>query len=109
MDLGLVGKIAIVAASSSGLGKATALTLAREGALVTISGRNVKTLAATAKEIREQTGGDVIELAGDLREPDAAQHLVEETVRQRGGLDIVVCNAGGPPAGTFADFADKGD
>lgn len=109
MDLGLAGKIAIVAASSSGLGKATALTLAREGALVTVNGRNAETLAATAKEIREQTGGDVIELAGDLREPDAAQHLVEETVRQRGELDIVVCNAGGPPAGTFADFADKGD
>ena len=109
MDFGLAGKIAIVAASSSGLGKATALTLAREGALVTVNGRNAKTLAATAKEIREATGGDVIEVVANLREPDAAQHLADETVYQRGGLDIVVCNAGGPPAGTFADFADKGD
>lgn len=109
MDLGLAGKIAIVAASSSGLGKATAMTLAREGALVTVNGRDAETLAATAKEIREETGGDVIEVVANLGEPDAAQFLVEESVRQRGGLDVLVCNAGGPPAGTFGDFADKGD
>ncbi len=109
MDLGLSGKIAIVAASSSGLGKATAMGLAREGALVTINGRDAETLAATAKEIRKETVGDVIEVVGDLSDPDAVQHLVDDTVRQRGGLEIVVCNAGGPPAGTFADFADKGD
>ncbi len=109
MDLGLLGRIAIVAASSSGLGKATAMTLAREGALVTINGRDADTLAATAKEIRDETRGDVIEIAGDLGEPDFGTHLVDETVRQRGGLDIVICNAGGPPPGAFADFADKGD
>jgi 3-oxoacyl-[acyl-carrier protein] reductase len=109
MDLGLAGKIAIVAASSNGLGKATALTLAREGALVTINGRDTERLAATAREIREETGGDVIEVVGDLRQPDAAQLLIDETIRQRGGLDILVCNSGGPPPGTFATFADQGD
>jgi len=109
MDLGLKGKIAVVAASSSGLGKATALTLAREGALVTVNGRDAERLAATAQEIRDETGGDVIEVVVDLARPEAAAHLIEETVRQRGGLDVLVCNAGGPPPGTFMTFADQGD
>lgn len=109
MDLGLAGKVAIVAASSGGLGRATALTLAREGALVTVNGREAGSLARTADEIRAETGGDVIEVVADLRDPDAADHLVAETMAARGGLDIVVCNAGGPPPATFADLADKGD
>jgi len=109
MDLGLTGKVAIVAASSGGLGKATALTLAREGALVTVNGRDAGSLARTAAEIRAGTGADVLEVVADLRDPDAAGHLVAETVAVRGRLDAVVCNAGGPPAGTFSDFADRGD
>lgn len=106
MDLGLKGKVAIVAASSKGLGRATALCLAREGALVTINGRDAKRLAATAAEIREATGADVIEIVNDLAHSEAAIELIEETVRQRGRLDALVCNAGGPPPGTFASFPD---
>ncbi len=106
MDLGLIGKVAIVAASSKGLGRATAMCLAREGALVTINGRNAGTLAAIAAGIREETGGDVIEVVSDLAHPDAARTLIEETVRQRGKLDVLVCNAGGPPPGTFASFPE---
>ncbi len=106
MDLGLKGKVAIVAASSKGLGRATALCLAREGALVTINGRDAKRLATTATEIREATGADVIEIVNDLAHSEAAIELIEETVRQRGRLDALVCNAGGPPPGTFASFPD---
>ncbi len=106
MDLGLTGKVAVVAASSKGLGKATAMCLAREGALVTVNGRDAKRLAETAAEIREATGGDVIEVVNDLSEPNAASELVEETVRQRGRIDVLVCNAGGPPPGTFASFPE---
>lgn len=106
MDLGLQGKVAIVAASSKGLGRATALCLAREGALVTVNGRDAERLAATAAEIREATGGDVIEIVNDLAYPEAAIDLIEETVRRRGRLDVLVCNAGGPPPGTFASFPD---
>jgi 3-oxoacyl-[acyl-carrier protein] reductase len=109
MDLGLNGKVAIVAASSGGLGRATALTLAREGALVTVNGRDAGSLARTAAEIRAETGGNVLEVVADLRDPDAADRLVAETVAARGRLDIVVCNAGGPPAGTFSDVVNKGD
>lgn len=98
--------MAIVAASSKGLGRATATCLAREGALVTVNGRDPDRLAATAAEIRSETGGDVIEVVSDLAEAGAASALIEETVRQRGRLDALVCNAGGPPPGTFADFPE---
>jgi 3-oxoacyl-[acyl-carrier protein] reductase len=106
MDLGLAGKVAIVAASSKGLGRATATCLAREGALVTVNGRKPEELAVTAAEIRASTGGDVIEVPGDLSNAADCLALIEETVRQRGRLDVMVCNAGGPPAGTFSDFPE---
>jgi 3-oxoacyl-[acyl-carrier protein] reductase len=106
VDLGLSGKVAIVAASSKGLGRAVATGLAREGALVTVNGRDPARLAAAVAAIRAETGTDVLEVVGDLTEPGVAEHLVDETVRARGGLDVVVCNAGGPPAGTFAAFPD---
>jgi 3-oxoacyl-[acyl-carrier protein] reductase len=106
MDLGLAGKVAIVAASSKGLGRATATCLAAEGALVTVNGRDAGSLARTAAEIREATGGDVIEIPGDLTRAEDCDRLIEETVRRRGRLDILVCNSGGPPPGTFASFPD---
>ncbi len=106
MDLGLTGKVAIVAASSKGLGRAVAAGLAREGALVTVNGRDASSLAAAAEAIRADTGGNVLEVVADLTTPGAAERLVEETIRARGGVDVVVCNAGGPPAGNFAAFPD---
>ena len=101
-----MGKVAIVAASSKGLGKATTQTLAREGALVTVNGREAETLKATADEIRAETGADVLEIVGDMTKPDDIQRLIDETVARRGGLDVLVCNAGGPPSGSFASFPD---
>lgn len=106
MDLGLNGKVAIVAASSKGLGRAVATGLAREGALVTVNGREESTLAETAAAIRDETGADVLEIAGNLTDTGVAERLVEETVRARGRLDVLVCNSGGPPAGTFEAFPD---
>jgi 3-oxoacyl-[acyl-carrier protein] reductase len=104
MDLGLTGKVAIVAASSKGLGRAVAMTLAREGAVVTINGRDAETLTETARAIRNETGSDVLAITGDMANPQHTEWLVSETVNRRGGLDILVCNAGGPPGGKFADF-----
>jgi len=106
LDLGLTGKIAIVAASSKGLGRATAATLAAEGALVTINGRDREVLAWTRQEIAVASGTDVLAIHGDMANPTAIEHLVAETVRVRGALDILVCNAGGPPAGTFDSFPE---
>ena len=105
MDLGLQGKIAVVAASSKGLGRAVAQTLAREGALVTVNGRDAETLRATADEIRAE-GGDVIEIVGDMTSTGDIESLIAGTVSHRGGLDVLVCNAGGPPSGTFASFPE---
>jgi 3-oxoacyl-[acyl-carrier protein] reductase len=106
MDLGLKGKVAVVAASSKGLGKAVAATLAREGALVTINGRDATSLQATGAEIRDETGVDVLQVIGDVTNPIDVNRLIDDTIQSRGGLDILVCNAGGPPAGTFENFPD---
>src|SRR5215211_3557762 len=106
MDLGLKGKVAVVAASSKGLGKAVAATLAREGALVTINGRDAAALQATGAEIRDETGVDVLQVIGDVTNPIDVNRLIDDTIQSRGGLDILVCNAGGPPAGTFENFPE---
>lgn len=108
MDLGLTGKVAIVAASSKGLGRATATRLAMEGALVTVNGREQAATERTAEAIRKETDGDVIAIAADMRDRGEIERLIAETVAQRGGLDILVCNAGGPPPGMFGDFPEDG-
>lgn len=108
MDLGLTGKVAIVAASSKGLGRAVATRLAMEGALVTVNGRDAKGLTATAAAIRDETGGDLIEVPGDMTKPGDISRLIDETAARRGGLDVLVCNAGGPPQGNFAAFPEDG-
>jgi 3-oxoacyl-[acyl-carrier protein] reductase len=107
MDLGLKGRVAIVAASSRGLGKACALELAREGATVVICARHADQLAATADGISAATGAKVLWFAVDLTDPVQIHHLVDETLRRYGRLDVLVTNNGGPPAGYFNDFDDE--
>lgn len=107
MDLGLRGKVAIVAAASSGLGKATALELAAEGALVAINARNDEQLQATARQIQSTTGAEVLAIAGDVTNEDLVRRLISETKSRFGSVDILVANAGGPPAGFFDDFSAK--
>jgi 3-oxoacyl-[acyl-carrier protein] reductase len=107
MDLGLRGRVAIVAASSRGLGKACALELAREGATVVLCARGADRLAAAADEIRAATGAEVLPIAADLTDPAHILHLADETLRRYGRVDILVTNNGGPPAGYFDDFDDQ--
>jgi 3-oxoacyl-[acyl-carrier protein] reductase len=107
MDLGLKDKVAIVAASSKGLGKATAMELAREGAKLTICSRNEEALLATAQEISAATKAEVLALPVDVTKPGDVTKLVEKTVERYGKLDILVANAGGPPTGTFENFSDE--
>ena len=104
MDLGINGRAAIVTAASSGLGKATALELAAEGARVAINGRSEEQLRIAADEIRSATGGEVLMIAGDVTNEDDIRNLISETKREFGSVDILVTNAGGPPAGFFDDF-----
>ena len=104
MDLGLKGRATIVTAASSGLGKATAMELAAEGARVMISARRQEALRSAADEIRSVTGTEVLAIAGDVTDEEHVRNLVQETVQQFGSVDILVTNAGGPAAGFFEDF-----
>ena len=100
MDLGLKGKKAIVCAASKGLGKACALSLAREGVDLVITARTVSELEATAEEIRRVTGVTVIAVPGDIT-TEAGRAA---TLAACPEPDILVNNAGGPPRGDFRDW-----
>jgi 3-oxoacyl-[acyl-carrier protein] reductase len=106
MDLGLEGKVAVVGASSRGLGRASALALAREGARVTICARTAADLEAAAADIRAQSGGEVLAVPADLTTAAGVDSVVAATVERFGGVDVLVNNSGGPALGKFADFTD---
>jgi 3-oxoacyl-[acyl-carrier protein] reductase len=107
MDLELDGNAALVTASSSGLGKAAATALAREGANVVINGRDEDQLEEAAAELREVAAGDVVPVAGDLTDEGDIERLVDRTVEEFGGMDHLVTSAGGPPSGPFLDTTDE--
>lgn len=106
VDLGLQGKVAVVGGSSKGLGKGSALALAREGARVTICARSEADLKAAAAEIRAETGAEVLAVPADLATADGIHRVVGATAERFGTVDILVSNTGGPPRGKFADFTD---
>jgi 3-oxoacyl-[acyl-carrier protein] reductase len=106
VDLGLNGKVALVAASSKGLGKASALALAREGARVTICARTEADLRAAAEEIERETGAEVLAVPADLTTAEGITSVVAATAARFGGVDVLVNNSGGPALGRFADFTD---
>lgn len=108
MDLELTGRTALVTAASKGLGRATATQLAAEGARVMISSRGADQLAATAAEIREATGAQVLHCAADVSKAADLQRLLQEAERQLGGVDVLVNNAGGPRPGGFDSVDDEG-
>jgi 3-oxoacyl-[acyl-carrier protein] reductase len=101
METGLKGRVAIVAASSQGIGRATAEALAVEGCRVGMCSRNAATLEAAAEEIRKQSGTEVFTQAFDVTNAPAVHGFVEAVVQKFGGVDICVTNAGGPPSKGF--------
>jgi 3-oxoacyl-[acyl-carrier protein] reductase len=107
MDLGLEGKVALVAASSKGLGRASALALAREGARVTVCARTPDVLEAAAAEIRQQTGAQVLAVPADVSTAEGISAVVAATADRFGTVDILVDNSGGPPIGGFAELTDE--
>jgi len=107
MDLGLKDRVAIVAASSQGLGKAVAFGLAQEGARLALCARTQATLDATAEEIHSKTGVEVLARAVDVTVHDDVRRFVAETNERFGRLDICVANAGGPPSKSFAQTTDE--
>lgn len=106
MDLGIKNKIALVTASSQGLGKAAALSLAKEGAKLAICSRDEKSINAAAKEISEQTGATVFPIAADVSKSDDIIRLIESVKKEFGTIHILVNNAGGPPTGTITGISD---
>jgi 3-oxoacyl-[acyl-carrier protein] reductase len=107
MDLRLQGKSVIVTAASKGLGKASALQFAAEGANVLISSRNEEELKNTVKEIKEATCNQNVDyLVCDITDAEAIKGLVEKAVSLNGTVDVLINNAGGPPAGSFDAFDD---
>lgn len=107
MDLELRGKVALVAAASKGMGKATAKRFAQEGASVAICARGQEDLEAAASEIRQASGAQVLAVQADLSVASDIHHVVESTLAQFGRIDALVCNAGGPPALRFEDATER--
>lgn len=107
MDLGLQGKVALVTASSQGLGRACAHALSAEGAKVAICARNEKGLRTTADQIARDTGNQVLAIVADLTSARDCKLVVKETVDFFGALQVLVTNNGGPPAGYFFDIDDN--
>ena len=101
MDLGLKNRVALVAASSQGIGLATAQAFAAEGCRVAMCARNQKTLAAAADGIRKRYSAEVFAEACDVTESAAVEHFVSAIAAKFGSVDICVANAGGPPAKGF--------
>ena len=106
MDLQLKGKRALVAGASKGLGYATARGLAMEGAWVAINSRDADALSASANTLAAETGSEVIALPGDVTDREVPGQLIQSITEAFDGLDILVTNSGGPPAGKFEEFDD---
>src|SRR5262245_42730424 len=101
MDLGLRGKVALVAASSQGLGYAIAHELAAEGASLVMCARGEERLQAAARAIAAATGATTLPVVTDVSRPEEIRRLADTVFRQFGHVDILVTNSGGPPPGTF--------
>jgi 3-oxoacyl-[acyl-carrier protein] reductase len=105
--MGLKGAVAVVTASSQGLGKATALALAQEGANLVMCARGAERLEEAAREIRELTGVEVITVPADVSTEEGISVVVGAAVERFGRIDVLVTNAGGPPPGDFTKHSDE--
>jgi 3-oxoacyl-[acyl-carrier protein] reductase len=106
MDLGLKGKVALVSGASKGLGFAVARALAAEGASVSISSRDQRAIEDAAKRIERETGSRAIAMAVDVRDKAAIERWVAHSAATLGGIDLLMTNSGGPPAGDAISFDD---
>ncbi|MFW5945537.1 MAG: SDR family oxidoreductase [Candidatus Natronoplasma sp.] len=107
MRLDIEDNSALVLASSSGLGKASARALAEEGVNVTINGRNETKLKQSVKELNSKSKGEVQGIVGNITKEEDIKRLVEKTVKNQNGLDHLVTCAGGPPSKAFIDTDDR--
>jgi 3-oxoacyl-[acyl-carrier protein] reductase len=103
MDLGLSKRVALVCGSTRGLGRAVAKALAQEGARVAVNGRHEDSTTRVAEELARETGATVVPFVADVGVPDQAEQLVHRVAKELGRLDVLFCNASGPPAAPFKD------
>ncbi|MBC8031619.1 MAG: SDR family oxidoreductase [Pyrinomonadaceae bacterium] len=103
MDLGIKTRVALVAAASKGIGFAVALELAREGARVFLCSRDEKRASEAAQKIHDETGATVAGIGADVTDDQAVEHFVNVARERAGRIDILITNAGGPPASSFAE------
>lgn len=106
MDLGLKGKVALVAAASKGLGYGVARALAADGARVSICSRDEESVQKAVDTLKSETGAEVIGTACDVTNGEGILAWVEKTASQWGQIDALLVNAGGPPTGLLKDFSD---
>jgi 3-oxoacyl-[acyl-carrier protein] reductase len=106
MNLNLTGKVAMVAASSRGLGFGVARELAREGAVLSIASRNRESVERAAENLRKETGARVLACVMDAGDAQSIASWTEQTIAEFGGVDLLTANAGGPPPGLFEGFDD---
>jgi 3-oxoacyl-[acyl-carrier protein] reductase len=106
MDLGLKGKTALVMASSQGLGKAIAEGFVKEGVNVLIASRNVDQLKIVKEELSSLGDAKVDYIGCDITKPNQIEAMIQKLSIDYGALDILINNAGGPPAGSFEDLTD---
>lgn len=107
MDLGLRGKIALVAAASRGLGRAIAEELGAEGASLVMCARGKDALDEAVESVRGATGVQVLGVAADVSRPEDVTRLFGSAVELFGHVDILVTNAGGPPSGLFESLGPE--
>jgi 3-oxoacyl-[acyl-carrier protein] reductase len=105
MDLGLKGKVAFVAAASKGLGRAVAEELAAEGASLVLCARSAETLELVSKQIAKKSGVSVLPVVADVSIAEDIAKAVQTGIKKFGRIDILVTNAGGPPAGQFESLS----
>jgi 3-oxoacyl-[acyl-carrier protein] reductase len=106
VELGIAGKVALVTASSKGLGRAAAAALAGDGARVVISARGEEALRQTEISLRDR-GADVLAIQADVTAPDVPARLVAAALDHFGSIDILVPNAGGPPPARALQVTDE--
>ncbi|MDB5502350.1 MAG: fabG 2 [Tardiphaga sp.] len=106
MDLQLKGKCALVTGGSEGIGKAIAMTLAKEGVNVAICARRLEPLEKTAEEIRNAYGVTVVAITADLTKDADAKNFVEKAAKQLGSLDLMINNAGSAPGGVIETLTE---
>jgi 3-oxoacyl-[acyl-carrier protein] reductase len=105
MDLGLRGKVALITASSKGIGFGVARVFAEEGARVIISSRNRENVEKAVSTLRELSGGEILGFTADLRSREEVENLVRRALDAFGEIDILVYNTGPPKLGTFMELS----